>query len=286
MTYCLLAVRWRSRRHRVRSGECALSAHVVDETCQRTPEAVRHRRVAAHRRLPESVPVVRFVAARTTLSIGTRSTELRTRRCLPSRAGLSPSRSVVRTRRRQDCAIADPGCGPPRRVANVLSGGTGASEPAIADGVSRCASCSGASYARAREAGRVTRPRRTVVSAGEFARVAADADPGLVGWCPLSAGKRRGGAAVDTIAGRSWIADEIHGVAFRVPAATSFRFTPPRPRCLETTCSKAGSPRRVVELYGASEREPGLARRGARRAVVGRGSAAIALRTEPRVRWD
>jgi hypothetical protein len=44
---------------------------------------------------------------------------------------------------------------------------------------------------------------------------------GLAGLVRLIAEPgRRGGTRVETIAGRDWIADEIHGTEFRVPAAT------------------------------------------------------------------
>jgi 23S rRNA (uracil1939-C5)-methyltransferase len=121
------------------------------------------------------------------------------------------------------------------------------------------------------------------VSAGEFARVAAVADPGLVGVVRLlSAGKRRGGATVDTIAGRAWIADEIHGVAFRVPAATFLQVHAAAAELLgRHLLEGAGSPRRVVELYGGiGALGLALARRGARTTIVDADPAAIACGTE------
>jgi 23S rRNA (uracil1939-C5)-methyltransferase len=120
-------------------------------------------------------------------------------------------------------------------------------------------------------------------SAREFARLAIDTDPGLVGVVRLlSSGRRRGGATVETIAGRPWIADELHGITFRVPAGTFLQVHAAAAELLgEHVLARAGSPRRVVELYGGiGALGLALSGRGAQTHIVDADEAAIACGSE------
>jgi 23S rRNA (uracil1939-C5)-methyltransferase len=108
-------------------------------------------------------------------------------------------------------------------------------------------------------------------------------DPGVVGVVRLIAGVgRRGGARLETIAGRSWITEEIHATTFRVPAGTFLQVHPSAAEQLgRFVLEQAGSPREVVELYGGIG-ALGLAwaRGGAKATIVDADAAAIACGEE------
>jgi 23S rRNA (uracil1939-C5)-methyltransferase len=86
----------------------------------------------------------------------------------------------------------------------------------------------------------------------KFAQVARDADTGLVGVVRVvGSPDRRGGATLQAIAGRSWIAEEILGIPFRVPAATFLQIhAAAAGTMLRHVLDGAGQPARVIELYG------------------------------------
>jgi 23S rRNA (uracil1939-C5)-methyltransferase len=112
----------------------------------------------------------------------------------------------------------------------------------------------------------------------EFARVAMNADPGLVGVVRLIAARgRRGGARVETVAGRAWIADEILGTSFKVPAGTFLQVhAEAAERLGRHVLDGAGSPQRVLELYGGiGAMGLALARAGAEATIVDADSAAV-----------
>jgi 23S rRNA (uracil1939-C5)-methyltransferase len=184
----------------------------------------------------------------------------------------------------EDCAIADPRLRPLLDAArNFFLGGDGACEPAIKN---------------AREPVRVVlrssshRDERLVVlrglagpfeTAGAFARAAAEADPGLVGVVRLLAARgRRGGATTETITGRGWLADEIHGTSFRIPAGTFLQVHAAAAERLGShVLEGAGAPGAVLELYGGiGSLGLALARAGARATIVDADPAAIACGTE------
>jgi 23S rRNA (uracil1939-C5)-methyltransferase len=184
----------------------------------------------------------------------------------------------------EDCAIADPRLRPLLAAArSFFLIGSGSSEPAIGDASQPLRVVLRASGARDERLVALLGAAGPFASAREFARVAADADPGLVGVVRLiSAGKRRGGATVETIAGRPWIVDELHGISFRIPAGTFLQVHSAAAESLGThVLDHAGSPRRVLELYGGvGALSLALARRGARTWVVDADPAAIACGIE------
>ena len=265
-------------------GGCPLM--VVDEASQRG--AKRQFVLDALRRigrLPEDTPVGEVVAPPAGLGYRNR-VELAFGRDDASRTVLGYHRldrpsALIDV---EECAIADPRLRPLlTAVRSFFLEGPGASEPAIHDAREPLRVVLRASHARDERLIALRGHRGPFASAGEFARVAAAADPGLVGVVRLlSAGKRRGGAAVDTIAGRAWIEDEIHGVAFRVPAATFLQVHAAAADLLgRHVLEGAGSPRRVVELYGGvGALGLALARRGALTTVVDADPAAIACGTD------
>lgn len=184
----------------------------------------------------------------------------------------------------KDCAIADHRLRPLLAAARAFFlEGPGASEPALKDArepVRLVLRCSHTGNERLVALRGLAGPFAT---AADFARAAADADPGLVGVVRLVASRgRRGGAAVEMIAGRDWIADEMHGLAFRVPAGTFLQVHASAAEQLGGhVLEGAGSPRRVVELYGGiGALGLALARRGARATIVDADAAAIACGTE------
>ncbi len=265
-------------------GGCPLM--VVDEESQRS--AKRQFLVDALQRigrLPATTPVDEVVAAPTELAYRNKI-ELSFGRDQTGR----PILGFHRTGRPSalvdvgDCAIAD------RRLRPLLAAaraffleGPGASEPALQDAresvrlVLRCSSSGNERLVALRG---LAGP---FASAADFARVAGEADPGLVGVVRLVASRgRRGGAAVETIAGRDWIAEEIHGVAFRVPAGTFLQVHASAAVQLGGhVFAGAGSPRRVVELYGGiGALGLALARRGAQATIVDADGAAIACGSE------
>jgi 23S rRNA (uracil1939-C5)-methyltransferase len=117
----------------------------------------------------------------------------------------------------------------------------------------------------------------------EFARVAAQADPGLVGVVRLIATRgRRGGASLQTVAGRAWMADEVLGTSFRVPAGTFLQVhSVAAERLGRHVLDGAGSPQRVLELYGGiGALGLALARAGAEATIVDADPDAIACGSE------
>jgi len=265
-------------------GGCPLM--VVDEDSQRS--AKRQFLIDALQRigrLPPGIPVHEVIAA---------PTELRYRNKIELSFGRDPAARPVLGYHRagrpsafvdvEDCVIADPRLRPLLAAARAFFlEGPGASEPALADArepVRLVLRCSHTNNERLVALRGLAGPFAT---AAEFARVAADADPGLVGVVRLVAARgRRGGAAVETIAGRDWIAQEIHGVAFRVPAGTFLQVhASAADRLGVHVLEGAGSPRRVVELYGGiGALGLALARGGARATIVDADAAAIVCGTE------
>ena len=265
-------------------GGCPLM--VVDEDSQRG--AKRQFLIDAVRRigsLPAGVPVHDVVAARAELGYRNKI-ELTFGRDQAARPVLGYHRAgrpsaLVDVK---DCAIADPRLRPLLAAARAFFlEGPGASESALGDArdpVRLVLRCSHTRDERLVALRGLAGPFATAV---EFARIAADADPGLVGVVRLVAARgRRGGAAVETIAGRAWITDEIHGIEFRVPAGTFLQVHPlAAERLRGHVLEGAGSPRRVVELYGGiGALGLALARGGARATIVDADSAAIACGTE------
>jgi 23S rRNA (uracil1939-C5)-methyltransferase len=183
-----------------------------------------------------------------------------------------------------DCSIADPRLRPLIGAARAFFlAGPGSTEPAINDArepvrvVFRSSSTGNERLVAVRS---LAGPFATL---GEFARVAAEADSGLVGVVRLVAARgRRGGATVETIAGRDWFADEIHGMSFRIPAGTFLQVhAAAAERLGKHVLEGAGSPRGVLELYGGiGALGLVLARAGARATIVDADPAAIACGTE------
>jgi 23S rRNA (uracil1939-C5)-methyltransferase len=266
-------------------GGCPLMA--VDEARQRT--AKKQFVIDALRRigrLPEGLPVREVVAAPPALAYRNKI-ELSFGRDdaghpvlgYHQRAGERSALVDV-----AECAIADTRLRPILVAArSFFLEGPGASEPAIDHPSEPLRLVLRASSARDQRLVALRGVAGPFASAREFARVAVDADPGLVGVVRLlSVGRRRGGAAVETIAGRAWIEDEIHGTAFRVPAGTFLQVhSAAAERLGEHVLEGAGSPHHVVELYGGiGALGLALARRGARTQVVDADPAAIACGIE------
>jgi 23S rRNA (uracil1939-C5)-methyltransferase len=182
------------------------------------------------------------------------------------------------------CAIADTRLRPILMAArSFFLDGPGASEPAIDHPIEPLRLVLRASSARDERLVALRGVAGPFASAREFARAAVDADPGLVGVVRLlSTGRRRGGAALETIAGRAWIEDALHGTAFRVPAGTFLQVhSAAAERLGEHVLEGAGSPQHVVEIYGGiGALGLALARRGARTQIVDADPAAIACGIE------
>lgn len=176
----------------------------------------------------------------------------------------------------ETCAIADPRLQPLLAAARAFFlDGPGSDEPALDSPGERVRLVLRASSTRDERLIALRGPAGPFASAAAFARAAIGADPGLVGVVRLIAGVgRRGGAAVETIAGRSWITEELHGTSFRVPAGT---FLQVHPRAAERlgrfVLDRSGSPRDVVELYG------GIGALGL--ALAGRGASATIVDADP-----
>lgn len=184
----------------------------------------------------------------------------------------------------EDCIIVDPRLRPLLAASrSFFLEGPGASEPAIHDEREPLRLVLRASNVRNERLVALRGLPGPFASAEEFARVARIADPGLVGVVRLVAAPgRRGGAHVQEVAGRAWIANEIHGTSFRVPAATFLQVHAAAAELLGGhVLDRAGSPRRVVELYGGiGALGLALARRGARTTIVDADPAAIACGVE------
>jgi 23S rRNA (uracil1939-C5)-methyltransferase len=265
-------------------GGCPLME--VDEASQRS--AKRQFVIDALQRigrLSEDLPVDEVVAAPTALAYRNKI-ELTFGRDHAARPVLGYHRSGGRPALLdvEDCAIADPRLRPLLAAArSFFLDGPGASEPAIGRRSQPLRLVLRASGARDERLIGLLGAAGPFPSAREFARVAAEADPGLVGVIRLlSAGKRRGGAAIETIAGRAWIADELHGISFRVPAGTFLQVhAAAAERLGKSVLEEAGSPRHVIELYGGiGALGLALAQRGARARVVDADPAAIACGIE------
>ena len=179
----------------------------------------------------------------------------------------------------KECAVADPRFQPLLAASReFFLHGPGSSEPAIDGARERLRLVLRASNARDERLVAFRGLPGPFPSVDEFARVASKADPGLVGVVRLVAAPgRRGGALVQTVAGRPWIADEIHGTSFRVPAGTFLQVHAAAADVLGGhVLEGAGSPRRVLELYGGiGALGLALARRGARTTIVDADPAAI-----------
>jgi 23S rRNA (uracil1939-C5)-methyltransferase len=265
-------------------GGCPLM--VVDEVSQR--EAKRQFVLDAVRRigrLPEDVRVNEVVAA---------PAELGYRNKIELSFGRDPAgRRVLGYHRTgepgvlvdvHECSIADPRLRPLISAARAFFlEGAGAADPAITDAlepvrvVFRSSSSGNERLVAVRS---LAGPFSTLE---EFARVAALADAGLVGVVRLIAARgRRGGATVETIAGRDWIADEIHGTSFRVPAGTFLQVhSAAAERLGRHVLEGASSARRVLELYGGiGAIGLALARAGAQTTIVDADPAAIACGRE------
>ena len=182
------------------------------------------------------------------------------------------------------CAIADPRLQTLLDVArSFFLEGPGAAEPALADPRERVRLVLRASGTRDERLIALRGPDGPFASARPFAEAAVAADPGLVGVVRLIAGiGRRGGAAVETIAGRSWITEEIHAISYRVPAATFLQVhAQAAERLGRFVLDRAGAPRQVVELYGGiGTLGLALARGGAQATIVDADAAAIACGRE------
>ena len=231
-------------------------------------------------RLPEDLPVHDVVAAPTSVAYRNKieltfGRDRAGRRIVGYHRAGEPSALVDVT----GCAIADSRLQPLLAAARAFFlHGPGSSEPAIDDGREGLRLVLRASNARDERLIALRGLPGPFQAAEVFAQVAAKADPGLVGVVRLIASPgRRGGALVHTVAGRAWIADEIHGTSFRVPAATFLQVHAAAAEVLgRHVLEGAGSPRRVLELYGGiGALGLALARRGARATIVDADSAAI-----------
>jgi 23S rRNA (uracil1939-C5)-methyltransferase len=178
-----------------------------------------------------------------------------------------------------DCAIADPRLQPLLAAAReFFLRGPGSSDPAIDDPREPPRLVLRGSGAREERLVAVRGLAGPFPSLERFAIAAFAADPGLVGVVRLVAPPgRRGGTRVETVAGRDWIADEIHGTTFRVPAATFLQVHAAAARMLgDHVLARAGSPRHVLELYGGiGALGLALARNGAQATIVDADRAAI-----------
>jgi 23S rRNA (uracil1939-C5)-methyltransferase len=268
-------------------GECGgCPLMVVDEASQR--EAKRQFVIDALRRigrLPETVPVGEIVAAPTALRYRNKieltfGRDGASRRVIGyHRAGRGDALVDV-----NDCLVADESLRPLLDAARAFFlDGPGASDPAIEDSIEPLRLVLRASASKDERLVAFRGLPGPFPSIAEFARAAAVADPGLEGVVRLLAPRaRRGGAVVETVAGRNWIAEELHGISYRVPAATFLQVHPSAAQRLgEHVLEGAGAPRHVVELYGGvGALGLALARRGARATIVDADPEAISCGSE------
>lgn len=93
---------------------------------------------------------------------------------------------------------------------------------------------------------------------------------------------RRGGARVETIAGRPWLEEEIGGIRFRIPAAGFFQVNSGAAAILHRrVLEAAGTPSRAVDLYGGVGLFGlALAKRGASAVIVEADAEAVACGIE------
>ena len=234
-------------------------------------------------RFPESlaiddvVPLPPFLAYRNKIELS--FSGRRPRRLGYHRADLPSSLIDV-----ESCAIADPRLQPLLDVArSFFLEGPGSDDPALDDPHGPVRLILRASATRNERLIALRGSEGPFRSAPAFARAAVAADPALVGVVRLIAGaRRRGGAASETIVGRSWITEEIDGTEFRVPAGTFLQVHPAAAdRLLRSVLDHAESPHEILELYGGIGLFGlALARRGARATIVDADAAAIACGEE------
>ena len=178
------------------------------------------------------------------------------------------------------CRIADPRLAPLLEAARAFFlDGAGRAEPALTPKPERLRLVLRASHSGDERLVALSGPEGPFPSLPAFAQFARQVDPGLVGVVRiLAATGRRGGARVQTVAGRGWIADEILGTSFRVPAATFLQVHPAAAEVLARhVVEVAGSPREVLELYGGvGGFGLALARNGARVTIVEADAQAVA----------
>jgi 23S rRNA (uracil1939-C5)-methyltransferase len=151
------------------------------------------------------------------------------------------------------CLVADAGLGPLLRLArSFFLEGPGRGDPALAPSADPVRLVLRASSTGNERLVALRGPAGPFPSLPEFARAAADADPGLVGVVRIIGRPgRRGGATLQTISGRPWISEELLGIPFRVPAATFLQVhAAAADAMLRHVLAGAGKPARVVELYG------------------------------------
>jgi 23S rRNA (uracil1939-C5)-methyltransferase len=267
-----------------RCGGCPLM--VVQEVSQRE---IKHRLVAdAVRRigkLPEQIPVEPVIPApqdlryrnRIELTFGQDDSG---RRVLGYHAAGSASKLVDV----ESCVIADARLQPLLAAAReYFLTGAGASDPALGDlrePLRLVLRASAATDERLIALRGLPGPFRSAVP---FSRAVMAADPVLAGVVRiLTAPGRRGGARTETVAGRDWIAERIHGTEFRVPAATFLQVHPAAAEGLGAhVLDVAGSVGSALELYGGiGAIGLALARRGSRATIVDADPAAIACGSE------
>jgi len=170
------------------------------------------------------------------------------------------------------CAIGDPRLQPLLQAARAyFLSGPGAGDPALGSPLEPLRLVLRASGARDERLVAFRGSQGPFATLTEFARVATSVDPGLAGVVRIVSGsQRRGGAVIETVSGRPWIEDELHGITFRVPAATFLQVHTQAAATLGAhVLDGAGSPAEVVELYGGvGALGLALSRRGARVTIV------------------
>jgi 23S rRNA (uracil1939-C5)-methyltransferase len=152
-----------------------------------------------------------------------------------------------------DCGIADPRMRPLLALArSFFLDGPGREDPALAPSGDPLRLVLRASSQRDERLVAFRGPAGPFPSAAAFAKAAVDLDSGLAGVVRIVARPgRRGGARIETVAGRSWIEDEVLGIPFRVPAAAFLQVNAAAAdTLLRHVLDGAGTPGRVVELYG------------------------------------
>jgi 23S rRNA (uracil1939-C5)-methyltransferase len=180
----------------------------------------------------------------------------------------------------EDCLIADGRLQPLLAASRAFFlRGPGSAEPMISDPREDVRLVLRASSTRDERLIAVRGLQGPFPSAAEFANAVLAGDDGVVGVVRLTTGRgRRGGARVETIAGRSWICEDILGTSFEVPAATFLQVHPAAAELLgRSVVERADGPRDVLELYGGiGSIGLALAREGANVTVVDADPAAVA----------
>jgi 23S rRNA (uracil1939-C5)-methyltransferase len=258
----------------------------IDDPAQRDAK-LRFLLDALHRigRLPESVPVDPVTPAPATLSYRNKL-ELTFGGDVDSRPVLGFHRADGSTGLVDvdDCSVADPTLRPLLAVARAFFlGGPGSTEPATRGPIEPLRLVLRTSHAADERIIAFRGLPGPFPSAPAFAQAAFDADPGLVGVVRLLAARgRRGGATTETILGRAWITERIHGISFNVPAGTFLQIHPTAAeRLFRHVLDGAAAPRSVVELYGGiGALGLALAKEGARATIVDADPSAIACGLE------